>query len=114
FGNGLVERWYDRKSGNDLKGIWRSENVEFATILKYARNSGQLKHQSYQFGNIHSVSQLIYNYRYDGMMRLRTIQSKLGSINLPTQEFSYNARGQVESMGNFRYFERNSNETLVG
>src|SRR5699024_6916697 len=85
-----------------------------ATILKYARNSGQLKHQSYQFGNIHSVSQLIYNYRYDGMMRLRTIQSKLGSINLPTQEFSYNARGQVESMGNFRYFERNSNETLVG
>lgn len=114
FGNGLVERWYDRNSGNDLKGIWRSGITEFVVFLKYTRISGQLKHQSYQFSNIPSVSQLIYNYRYDGMMRLRAIQCKLGAINLPVQEFAYNKKGQIEMMGNFRYFERSANETLVG
>ena len=114
FGSGFIERWYDRKSGNDGRGIWRCGNHEFSIVYKYNRNNGLLKHQSYQVGNVHSQSQLTYNYRYDNAARLRTIHAKLGSINLPSQEFSYNPMGQIELINNFRYFERNRNETLLG
>lgn len=113
-GNGLVERWFDAKSGRDLKGLWCNDDVEYGITYKYTRNSGLLKHQSYLFSNIRSVSQLTFNYKYDIHFRLRSIQTKLGSINLPTLEFSYSANGQLETIGSFRYFERSQNESLIG
>ena len=143
-GGGATERWYDRKAGVDLRGVWRSGSSsssladkngiqDFSLLYKYARNSGQLKHLSVQFGGVGSqlssaLSTLTYSYRYDGQSRLRAIQAKLGgvgsgssaAINLPSLEFTYNSESkvggnpQIETMAAFRYFERSANESLLG
>ncbi|KAH9517406.1 Teneurin-2 [Dermatophagoides farinae] len=116
-GRGLIERWYDEKNQRTVRGIWINNQMEFAIQYKYSRSSSSLlKHQSYLFSsNIHSsIAQFSYSYRYDNQMRLRSIQSKLGSITLPNCDFTYDSKGQIESIGNFRYFEHSYNETLIG
>ncbi|KAH9422932.1 Teneurin-2 [Dermatophagoides pteronyssinus] len=113
-GSGLIERWYDQRSQRTVRGIWTNNNIEFAIQYKYIRSSSLLKHQTYLFSNIHSISQFSYSYRYDNMMRLRSIQAKLGSITLPSCDFTYDSKGQIESIGSFRYFEHVFNETLIG
>lgn len=113
-GNGLVERWLDRKTNQVIKGVWRDGNIEFINQYKYQRSTFLLKHQSYQYGKIHSITPLTYNYRYDNLLRLRSIQPKLGAINLANLDFSYDSQGRIETIGNYRYFEHTANETLLG
>lgn len=113
-GNGLVERWLNRKTNQVVKGVWRDGTIEFINQYKYQRSTFLLKHQSYQYGKIYSITPLTYNYRYDNLLRLRSIQPKLGAINLANLDFSYDSHGRIETIGNYRYFEHTSNETLLG
>ncbi len=111
YGGGKIEKIY-HKNGLLNKQLWRHEDSEI--WLNYEYSGALLTKQSHIFVSSYLLSNLIFSYQYDSFGRLKLLSAKVGSISLPTIDYTYNQRtGRIEAIANFRYYDRSQNESFL-